>query len=75
MKIMDNNQKSDQILSTEQVLLEILENSRKTKRYMQWQFYITIVLVVLPLLAMAIALPMVMKSLGSLGSVYMGGLQ
>lgn len=55
--------------------MEILDNSRKTKRYMQWQFYITIVLIVLPILGMAVMLPMVMKSLGSLSSVYMGGLQ
>lgn len=56
---------------TEQVLAEILENTRKTKKYLQWQFYITIILVVLPLLAMLVLLPMVMSGLGS---VYGGGL-
>jgi predicted nucleic acid-binding Zn ribbon protein len=61
----------DRPVSSEQVLQEILENTRKTKKYLQWQFYITIVLVVLPLLAMLVLLPMVMSSLGS---VYGGGL-
>ena len=67
---MENNQNQD--LSQEQILLEIYENTRKTKRYMQWQFYITIVLVVLPLLAMAFAIPYALKSLTS---VYSGVLQ
>jgi predicted nucleic acid-binding Zn ribbon protein len=53
-------------------LLEILENTRKTKRYMQWQFYITVVLVVLPLLAMVFIIPMV---LNNLTAVYGGMLQ
>jgi hypothetical protein len=65
------NMSSANQIPTEQVLAEILENTRKTKRYLQWQFYITIVLVVLPLLAMLFILPMVMKSLGG---VYGGAL-
>ena len=74
---MNNNQTQDNKnqMSTEQVLLEILDNSRKTKRYMAWQFYITIVLVVLPILAIAFLLPMALKGLGSLGNVYLNGLQ
>ena len=71
-KIMENSQNTSQPLTEEQVLMEILENTRKTKKYMQWQFYITIVLVVLPLLAMVFIIPMVLKSLGS---VYGGMLQ
>ena len=59
-------------MSQEQILAEILENTRKTKNYIKWQLYITLVLVVLPLLAMGIVLPMVMKNLGS---VYLQGLQ
>lgn len=62
-------------LSNEVMILEILENSRKTKKYMQWQFYITIALVVLPILAMLILLPIVLNSLQGLGSAYMGVLQ
>lgn len=49
----------------EQILQEILENSRKTKKYMQWQLYITIALVVLPLLAMIFIIPMVLRSIGN----------
>ena len=47
----------------EQMLQEIYENTRKTKNYMMWQLYITLVLVVLPLLAALIIVPFVMKSL------------
>ncbi len=57
-----------------EMLAEILENSRKTKKYMQWQLYITLVLIVLPILAMAVLLPMVMKSLSTLGGIYGGSL-
>mgnify|MGYP001571517517 CR=1 FL=1 len=67
---MGNNQ--NQSISEEQMLQEILENTRKTKKYMQWQFYITIVLVVLPILALAFVIPMVLRSLGS---VYGGLIQ
>lgn len=56
-------QQSD--LSKDEVLQEILENTRKTKNYMKWQLIITVALVVLPLLAMAVILPFVLKSLGS----------
>ena len=71
---MENNQNSSAfaqatedkqpVMATEQVLQEILENTRKTKRYMAWQFYITIILVVLPLLGLVFALPTIMSSLG-----------
>ncbi len=59
-------------LSQEDVLRLIYENTQKTKKYMQWQFYVTIVLVVLPLLAMAFVIPSI---LSNLGSVYSGALQ
>ena len=49
----------------EQMLMEIYENTRKTKNYMKWQLYITIILIVLPLLAALALIPMVMSSLGS----------
>jgi hypothetical protein len=67
---MENNK----TLTQEQVLQEILENSRKTKNYIKWQLYITVALVVLPLLAMVAIIPMVMSSLSGLGSAYSGGL-
>ncbi len=53
----------DQKITQEQMLQEIYENTRKTKNYMMWQLYITLVLVVLPLLAALIIVPFVMKSL------------
>lgn len=55
-----------------QMLAEIYELTKKTHRYLKWQMYITIVLVVLPLLAVAFILPMVLKNLSG---VYGGLLQ
>ena len=61
---METNQ-NQPTMSEEQILQEIYENTRKTKNYMKWQLYITIVLVVLPLLAAFAIVPMVMSSLSS----------
>lgn len=56
----------EEINSTDrQILLEILEHTRKTKNYMKWQLIITVALVVLPLLAMGVILPFALKSLSS----------
>ncbi len=55
----------------EQMLQEILENSRKTKNYMKWQLIITVGLVVIPLLAAVVIIPI---ALSSLSSVYSGAL-
>ncbi len=52
-------------VSDRQILLEILEHTRKTKNYMKWQLIITVALIVIPLLAMGVILPLVLKSLGS----------
>ncbi len=60
-------------VSQEQMLQEIYENTRKTMNYMKWQLYITIALVVLPLLATLIMIPVLMKSLSTLGGVYGAG--
>ena len=54
-----------QQVPTEQVLAEILENTRKTKNYMKWSLYITVILVVLPLLAALFIVPFVFSSLSS----------
>ncbi len=64
---MENNQNQapQQTMSTEQLLAEIYENTRKTKNYMKWSMYITVVLVVLPLLAALFAIPFALKSLTS----------
>lgn len=57
-------------VSQEQILQEILENTQKTKKYIQWQLYITVALVVLPLIAMVAIVPMVLSSVGNMyGSV------
>lgn len=52
-------------VSQEQMLQAIYENTRKTKNYMKWQLYITIVLVVLPLLAALFVVPFALKGLTS----------
>lgn len=56
----NQNQSLDQ-----QMLAEILENSRKTKNYMKWQLIITVALVVIPLLASIFILPFAFSSLSS----------
>ncbi|HVY67376.1 MAG TPA: hypothetical protein VHA30_00550 [Patescibacteria group bacterium] len=52
-------------LSQEQMLQAIYENTRKTKLYMQWSLYITLILVVLPLLAALFIVPYVFSSLSN----------
>jgi hypothetical protein len=68
-----NNQQqtpsAPETVSMEAVLLEILENSRKTKKYMQWSMYITIALVVIPLIGALIMIPIL---LSSISKVYSG---
>ena len=61
-----------QNLSQEQMIKEMHEYTRKTYNYMRWMFYITIVLVVLPILGIAFILPSLLKSVSS---VYLQGLQ
>jgi hypothetical protein len=65
MEINETQLVKNQNTPTEQVLAEILENTRKTKNYMKWSLYITIVLVVLPLLAALFIVPFAMQSLSS----------
>jgi hypothetical protein len=55
----------EHLLNDRELLLKIYENTRKTKNYMKWQLYITIVLVVLPLLAAIVVIPMVISSLSN----------
>jgi hypothetical protein len=63
---MDNNQPLNKTISVdEKMLLDIYENTHKTKNYMKWQLIITIALVVLPLLAMVFVVPFALKSLTS----------
>lgn len=63
---MENNQNQEN-LSQEDMLKEIYEFTKKTHKYLKWQMYITIVMVVLPILAMVFILPMV---LGNLANTY-----
>jgi predicted anti-sigma-YlaC factor YlaD len=63
---MENNQQtSESQMTQEEMLNAIYENTRKTKNYMKWQLYITVALVVLPLLAALALIPMVLSSLGN----------
>lgn len=62
---MNEDQNEPVQITTEEMLKEIYENTRKTKNYMKWQLYITIILVVLPLLASLLIVPMVLSSLSS----------
>ena len=62
---MNDSQNETPQLTQEQMLAEILEQSRKTKNYMKWQLIITVALVVLPLLATVAIIPMVLSSLNS----------
>lgn len=57
---------TQQSQTQEQVLAEILANSRKTKSYMKWQLIITVALVVVPLLAGVVMVPIILSSLSSL---------
>jgi hypothetical protein len=63
---MDQNQPPQ--IGQEQMLAEIYENTRKTKNYMKWQLIITVALVVIPIIAMVIVVPLALSSLTSLYS-------
>lgn len=52
----------------EQMLAEILDNTRKTKSYIKWQLIITVALVVLPIIAMVFIIPFALSSLSSVYS-------
>lgn len=70
MEINQTEQVQTKTLSTEEVLAEILVNTRKAKNYMKWSLYITIVLVVLPILAALFILPIAFSSIsGSYGAL------
>ena len=61
-----NEEQNQQVqITTEEMLKEIYENTRKTKNYIKWQLYITVILVVLPLLAALMIVPMVLSSLSN----------
>jgi hypothetical protein len=47
----------------EEMIAEIYKFTKQTRNYMRWQMYITLVLVVLPLLASLFILPFAIKSI------------
>lgn len=67
---MDTTQTLKQFTPEEQqrMLMEIYENTRKTKNYMKWQLIITVALVVIPLIATVSIIPVVLNQLSSIYS-------
>jgi len=65
----------EEAMTDKQMLQEIYENTRKTKNYMKWQLYITLILVVLPLLAAIFIVPFAMNSLSNAYLAPLQGLQ
>ena len=59
-------------MSQEEMIAEIHKFTKQTRNYMRWQMYITIILVVLPLLASLFILPF---AIGSLEKTYVAPLQ
>lgn len=52
----------EQLDEQELRIAEILQSVRKTERYMRWTFWVTIVVVVLPAILLAVALPSMISS-------------
>lgn len=65
MEIAQTTVVQPEALTQEQMIVEIHKFTKQTRNYMRWQMYITIVLVVLPLLASLVILPFALKSLTS----------
>lgn len=66
------NKQSTIPITQEQMIAEIHKFTKQTRNYMRWQMYITIILVVLPLLASLFILPF---AIGSLEKTYIAPLQ
>ena len=52
-------------MTQEMMLEEILKYTKQTRNYIRWQMYITIVLVVLPILASLFIIPFAFQSLSA----------
>ena len=52
-------------IGQDQMIQEIYKFTKQTRNYMRWQLYITLILVVLPLLAALFIVPFVLSSLTS----------
>jgi hypothetical protein len=76
-RIVKNNMANIDIktLSDRQLLELIEQHSRQAKNYMKWQFIVTIALVVIPLLAALLFIPLALSSLTTLSGAYSGVLQ
>jgi hypothetical protein len=75
---METNQNSSEqkpAITQEQMVKEIYENTEKIKKYARWQLYVTLVLVVLPLVALLVVLPLILKTLAASNIAPMQGLQ
>lgn len=58
-------------LNEQEIKIEqILKSVKKTENYMKWTFWVTMAVVVLPLLLMLFAIPTLISSVSSLTSVY-----
>ena len=51
---------------------EILTSVRKTEKYMRMTFWITIIVVVLPIVLLVFAIPVIISSISSYGSTLEG---
>lgn len=60
-----DNQNQNPIPVDQKMIMEIYENTRKTKNYMKWQLIITVALVIIPLLATLFVVPFALRSLTS----------
>ena len=63
------------VMTQEQMIAETHKFAKQTRNYMRWQMYITLVLVVLPLLASLFILPFAFKSIESSYIAPLQGLQ
>jgi hypothetical protein len=62
-------------MTVEQMIVETHKFAKQTRNYMRWQMYITLVLVVLPLLASLFILPFAFKSIENSYIAPLQGLQ
>jgi hypothetical protein len=62
-------------MTQEQMIAEIHKFTKQTRNYMRWQMYITIILVVIPLLASLFILPFALSNLEKTYIAPLQGLQ
>jgi len=60
----------EQLNEQEIKIEQILKSVKKTESYMKWTFWVTMAVVVLPLVLMMFAIPTLISSVSSLTSVY-----